>query len=274
MKPLIDADVLRYEVGSVGEYTDETGERRYRDFDWVSETLDGKIRDICQAVEATEPPTLFITGSPDILGENYKPNFREARALSKPYKGNRQNPKPFHFKNLTHYISYRYDTNIANGYEADDLISSVQFSRLDKRDTIICTRDKDLRQCPGWHYGWECGRQPEFGPVEYDDFGTLTLVKGASGNKLVGGGKKFFFGQLLTGDIVDNIGGLNQTGPVKAYNALAEANTEEDCRTIIRDMYKSAYPDKWLQLLQEQSDLLWIVKEFDKKGNPIHYEWT
>lgn len=273
MQPLIDGDVLRYEIGAVGEYINDDGTTGYRDFDWVADTIQSRIMDICEAVGASEAPIVFLTGDSRLLGSEYKPNFRESIAISKGYKGTRRGVRPFHYDNLTAYIRWRWLTQIANGCEADDLISIEQMRRLDALDTIICTRDKDLRQCPGWHYGWECGKQPEFGPVKYDDFGTISLVKMPSGNKIVGGGKKFFFSQLLTGDTVDNIGGLNKTGPVKAYTALAEANDEDRCRTIVRDMYQSQHPDNWLSLLQEQSDLLWIVKELNEDGTFKHYEW-
>lgn len=263
----------RYEIGAVGEYTDESG-KGYRLFDWVATTLDERIREICDGAGADNNPILFITGSRRELGSQFIPNFREAKAVSKGYKGTRVNERPFHYDNITAYLRGKYNTKIANGCEADDLICIEQYSRLQQRDSIICTRDKDLRQCPGWHYGWECGRQPEFGPVEYDDFGTISLVKGKSGNKIVGGGKKFFFAQLLTGDVVDNIGGLKGSGPVKSYNLLNGATTEEECRSILIDAYKAAYADNWLQFIREQSDLLWIVKEYNEDGTFKHYSWT
>jgi hypothetical protein len=273
MQPLIDADVLRYEIGAVGEYKNDDGDITYRDFDWVATAFDDRIRDICEAVGATEAPRLYLTGDRKLCGDGYIPNFREAIAVGKPYKGTRKNEKPFHYANLTAYILSRYATVIANGCEADDLICIEQTSRSASKDTIICTRDKDLRQCVGWHYGWECGKQPEFGPIEYDSFGEIALVKGKSGNKIVGGGEKFFFAQLLTGDSVDNIGGLKSTGPVKAYALLAEANDRESCQAIIREQYLSNHPDQGLQLLQEQSDLLWIVKELNEDGSFKRFLW-
>lgn len=273
MQPLIDADVLRYEIGAVGQYTNDDGDLVYRDWDWVATAFDDRIRDICEAVEATQPPILYLTGDAKLLKDAYIPNYRENLAVGKVYKGTRKSEKPFHYRNLTAYIMGTYDTRVANGCEADDLICIEQHSRLEQRDTIICTRDKDLRQAAGWHYGWECGKQPEFGPIEYDSFGTISLVKGKSGNKIVGGGEKFFFAQLLTGDSVDNIGGLKSAGPVKAYKLLAEANDRETCQSIIKGVYQDQHPDNWLQLLQEQSDLLWIVKERNEDGTLKRYEW-
>jgi hypothetical protein len=270
LTPLIDGDILRYEIGSIGQITNKGGEIDIRSFDFISEQLESRVDDICKYAGGTEPPIIYITGSrEDVRDGIFIPNFREAIAITKPYKGTRINDKPFHYPNLTVYLRYRYDTRTAFGMEADDLISIEQFSRLDRNDTIICTRDKDLRQCPGWHYGWECGKQPEFGPVEYDEFGTISLERG----KIRGGGLKFFFSQLLTGDAVDNIGGLRGYGPTKTYALLSGCKTEEECRSVIYSSYQALHPDNWLTLLQEQSDLLWIVKELNKDGSFKHYEW-
>ncbi len=273
MQPLIDTDVLRYEIGATGQYKNERGELVYRDFDWVASALDNRIADICEAVEATEAPILYITGDKRLLGEEFLPNFREEIAVSKGYKAQRKNEKPFHWRNITAYVLAKYDVRIANGCEADDLMGIEQYSRLDRKDTIICTRDKDLRMIPGLHYGWECGKQPEFGPLEYDDLGRIELVRGKSAAKIVGGGKAFFFAQLLTGDTVDNIGGLLKAGPVKAEKLLAGAKTEQEFRERVVGAYREASPDNYMELLREQSQLLWIGRELNDDNTIKEYEW-
>ena len=49
MTPLIDFDVLRYELGFSSEYKDEnTGEVIPREWDFVEELIDGKLNFICQ----------------------------------------------------------------------------------------------------------------------------------------------------------------------------------------------------------------------------------
>jgi len=70
MRPLIDADVLLYEVG----FGSETGWKALKGwekgmeeidpppFEYVAELLDNKIADICAKVGATSPPTLYISG--------------------------------------------------------------------------------------------------------------------------------------------------------------------------------------------------------------------
>lgn len=279
MQPLIDADVLRYEVGAVGEYV-ENGEKVYRDFDWVRATFDGKIKDICEAVGATQPPILYLTGDPSLNAKLNKrrtregldpiafvPNFRTAIAEGKPYKGTRKGEKPFHYGNLTAYILSEYNTVVSNGCEADDLICIEQYARLATEDTIICTRDKDLRQCEGWHYGWECGKQPEFGPHKYDGLGTIQLVKGKSGNKITGGGFAFFCAQLLVGDVVDNIGGLHRIGPITAYKMLKDCTTQEAYLEAVKKAYREKWGDGWAIVAQEQCDLLWMIRELNEDGS-------
>lgn len=244
MKPLIDADVLRYEVGAVGSDEDGTP----RSFDYVAEVLDGKIRDICAAVGATEPPRLYLTG---------KGNFRIEVAKTKPYKGQRKQEKPYHFTNLTNYMLNVYDTVVVDGMEADDMMCIDQ-----TEDTIICTRDKDLRMMPGWHYGWECGRQREFGPVLVDEAGFLIL----NGNKLTGAGMIFFWAQMLMGDSTDNIPGCPGIGPKKAYLALTNTHPD-DHEGMVQSYYhmkKCSY-----EMFMEQAYLLWMVRELDEDGNPV-----
>lgn len=114
MQPLIDGDILLHEIGWSGEFKDkETGVEVLLPFDKVSEILDEKIRYICEDVNATEPPIIYITASEHITqqvnrlrkwqGEpllEFVPNFRYEVAKSRPYKGNRKNPKPEHFYNI------------------------------------------------------------------------------------------------------------------------------------------------------------------------------
>lgn len=123
MQPLIDADILVYEVAFAGQYKhEETGETIIRDFDYVKTVLDNKIEQICDAVWATEDPILFLTG---------KGNFREDVAVSRPYKGTRDHgTRPFHYNNLRKYMEFAYDTRMIDGMEADDAMCIEQTSRL------------------------------------------------------------------------------------------------------------------------------------------------
>ena len=140
--------------------------------------------------------------------------------------------------------------------------------------TIICSRDKDLRQCPGWHYSWECGAQRSIGTYFVDPLGYLTAKnekerKEAKKNgqkmphlKVFGTGAKWLYYQMLTGDGVDNIGGLKKTGPVGAYDLLKDCKSERECFEKVRDMY-SKTGEGWKERMRESADLVYMIRNFD-----------
>lgn len=279
---LIDADVLSYEISSVGQFKDElTGEIIYRNFDDVAEMLDLKIREILLESEC-DKAKLYLTGDSVLnthinkqhkfLGEKlevFEPNFRHETAKVKPYKGTRKQEKPYHFHNLRAYMLSEYDCVVSNGIEADDLICiDLQYGI----DVVACTRDKDLRMVTGWHYGWACGKQPAFGPERVDYLGYIKLREGKT-KKLDGVGIKFFFAQVIMGDAVDNIPGLPKKGPVFAYELLADADSELECFKRVKQEYIKVYGDEWEEKLREQVDLLWMIRELDENNNPVFYKF-
>jgi hypothetical protein len=290
MTPLIDGDILLHELGWSGEFKDkDTGESVLLDFKLVAEMLDKKIELICQDVGATTPPIIYITDSEKLtalinregrwLGKPlrvYTPNFRYAVAKTQPYKGNRNNPKPFHFYNIIAYLRFNYDVRISeNGYEADDMIVMEQMRR---DDTIICSRDKDLRIAPGLHFSWECGKQPSIGPHFTDRIGELSLVRklDAKGKvestELKGYGLKFFYSQMLTGDTADHIPGLSRVGAVAAYNLLNELSSEEEIYEAVKAAYIDKMGDEAKDYFLEQANLLWMIQEVGQHYKPFKKE--
>lgn len=280
----IDFDVLRYEIGCCGEYEElnEAGEKIkiIREFDFVSELLDNRITGIIKDCDSEEPPIGFLTANAhgiNVLNRTSRwtegeeltllPQFREAVATTKPYKGTRKSDKPFHFDNLTAYMLANYDCRMGNGFEADDLMAIEQSSR--PSETVICTRDKDLRMVPGLAFSWECGSQASFGPELVDRRGKLWLDK----DKVRGTGLLFFFYQMLVGDTVDNIPGCPRIGPVKAFALLSGVTTKAEAETIVRASYEAVYGDGYMERLEEQSRLLWMVRELLPDGSPVFYKW-
>ena len=227
-------------------------------FDYVAEHIDSKIRNICASVQATKDPILYLTG---------KGNFRIELAKSKPYKGVR-GERPYHYKNAMVYLE-SLGAVVAEGLEADDLMSIEQTARPE--ETVICTRDKDLRQVPGWHYGWEHGLQPEFELQLVDEIGDIQLVK--DNKKIEGTGLKFFYAQLIVGDGVDNIPGLPRGGPALAYKLLANTNTEGEMFNAVREAYRKKLGDEADEYLLEQARLLWMVRELDEEGKPVMWRF-
>lgn len=281
VKPLIDGDILLHELGWSGEFKDkETGEFVTLPFEHVQELLDAKIRLICDEVDATAQPTIYLTNSewltnywnktckwyglPEIT---YQPVFRYEVAKTKPYKGHRKNPKPFHFYNILVHLLSNYDCVIStDGYEADDMMCMDQ-----DETTIICSRDKDLRICPGWHYSWECGGQRSVGPVETDELGWLEKVEKWDEEKekyifkdVRGYGLKFFYYQMLVGDSADHIPGLPGWGKAGAFKLLADLPNKEEVIAAVKAEYKNSEKiNNAKEYFLEQANLLWMIQ---KKG--------
>ena len=263
MLPLIDMDMLIYEAAFGGEDR-ETGE--VYGFEYVASLMDKKVADICHAVGATKPPVLLLTGDG---------NFRFDIATVKPYKGTRKKEKPFHYNNLRAYAE-SLGAEVIHGMEADDELAIRQTAALpnnmydcnSKTHTVICTRDKDLRQVPGWHYGWEHGLQPEFELQCLDVIGDIEMRK----KDIKGTGIKFFYSQIITGDSTDNIPGLPRRGPVYAYELLNDTKAEGEMFNAVREAYRAVYEDEWEPRLLEQGRLLYMVREM-KDGKPVMWRF-
>lgn len=286
MRALIDADILVYEVGAAGQYKDEvTGELVMRNFDEVTEHFQEKVKQIEALVWATEPSVLYMGAGELLLKSMNKQkrreglpevefvrNFRFDIAKIKPYKGNRKAPKPLHYDNLREWIVANYPCKVAVGYEADDLLCADLYkTHKDKSlDAIACSRDKDLKMVPGMHFGWECGRQPQFGPKRVTELGSLSISNNKK--KISGDGILFFYAQMLTGDTVDNIAGCKGCGPVAAFKLLTECKTEREAYEVVRAKYLEVYGKFWLKQYMENANLLWIAREFNEDGTPTSYQ--
>lgn len=273
---LIDVDVLRYELGFSSEFV-EDGVAIPREWEFVQELVDGKIASIIEE-SGSEEAILYLTkdrATASVMSrgrsEEFLPNFREEIAVSAPYKGTRKSSKPIHYKNITAYVLGKYNCVVADGLEADDLMAIEQTSRVESgrtRDSIICSRDKDLRQVPGYHYSWECGKQGSLGPLLASPGGKLKMRK----DKVVGTGLSFFHYQLLVGDSVDNIPGARGWGLKKAYNLLQECTSPEDQFRKVRDIYNELYGGDADNYLREQGALLWLVRSFDSEGKLVMWD--
>ena len=124
-------------------------------------------------------------------------NFRNALAVTVPYKGQRKGTKPKHYEAIRDYLVSKWEFLIEYEQEADDAIG---IAATDVGDgSIIVTIDKDLDNIPGWHYNSVTKRKYYVTPYE------------ATVN---------FYRQILTGDVVDNVKGLRGIGPVKADRIL------------------------------------------------------
>ena len=213
---LVDADVFVYSIGFASE-EDSAKYAKAR----LTETLD----DLLYIHLKVDDYQAYITGST---------NFRNDIAKTVPYKGNRKDmKKPKHYEALREHLIVRHDATVSVDQEADDDVSIEATKRGD--DCLIVHVDKDLRQIPGWHHN------PHKAQTEYiDDFN----------------GYKAFCTQLLTGDRVDAIPGLEGIGPVKAEKALKGAKTKEDLLQAVWKVYQEK--GHGIEYLTEQGQLLWL----------------
>lgn len=223
---LLDGDLLSYELGHdhiAGNYV-SLKEARYN--------CDSKVQNILDASGCTEK-RVYLTDSAS--------NFRIKIATIKPYKGNRDDEcKPAYYGAIREHLVCRHGAEILYGYEADDAMAMGQSD-----DTVICSRDKDLDQVPGWHYSWECGKQKER---------KLYSISETEGLRL-------FYLQLITGDLGDNIPGLFRVGSVTAKKKLSACDTEQNMFNIVKGMYEDRFGSYWELFLTENARLLYLLRE-------------
>lgn len=285
---LIDGDLIVHEISVLGEYyaeeDTEKEKRLYRDFRYLEEIINTRIDEILDAAQCDATPFIYLSG------EN---NFRYDIAKTKPYKGNRKSEKPFHYDNVKWYIISRYNAIIVDGMEADDAMAIHQlrdfYQFYGSKDnlkqvmplcnTVICSRDKDLDQVPGWHYSWEVGLQPERKLYFVSPLGELnakwnegvhkrTGMPTRSLDKLTGSGYLWFCAQVLTGDPTDNIPGLKRCGKAAAFEGLSECESEAAAIGVVKELYKETYGEEYEEALLEQARLVWMVRDLNEDGSP------
>ena len=266
MKVGVDGDVLRYELGAVAiEKTEVFGvvtERPWPAVD-VCELVDQRIQSIIERTGSNEFE-VFLTGAG---------NFRFDIATIAPYKGNRASvEKPYHWQTVSDRLISHWGARIVEGVEADDALAiKGLWHSLRGLEYVIASRDKDLRMVPCFHYSWACGEnQPEIPIYKVEGLGEVICRtkeyidkngKKVKTHKMLGNGLRFFYGQLLTGDTVDNIKGCPKVGPVKAVELLQHLETEKDMYQAVASMYHLRYGDDWLGPLVENARLLWLIQD-------------
>lgn len=259
MLALIDLDPLPYAYGGI-TYDDGTA----LSDSMLRKMVDDKITEIVEHAGA-ESWIGYLSDSPS--------NFRNDLATILPYKGNRSgNPKPAKHQMLRDYLMDTYPDQVTMiyGMEADDALSIRQYRDLDVyrrvqvhqamgghscpsleegANTIICTIDKDLDMCAGWHYCWSKGQAEEKEPW----FQTTI------------GGLRFFYKQLLTGDMTDNIRGLYGVGKKSALlTKLDDMDTEEQMFLHVHEEYVKRFGNYADQFMLENGRLLWMLQDKDK----------
>lgn len=248
---LIDGDIIKYRCAASAEKTKYlmqvhgaqglTGE--FKEFDSFREasTTNGilwsrkEVQPLEFALQAckTTLESLLAKLSPTKVSVFLSPDrtFRHDCAKTKPYKGNRVQPKPKYLKEVEKYLVREYGAVFGDNIEADDEIG-IALSR-DPGETVSVSIDKDLLQVPGWHYNW------------VND--TIQRVTPKNGDFS-------FYSQMLTGDTTDNIPGIAGIGPQGAGKILSGAGSSKELCSRVWSIYRAEFNDSDSSVVRTQSE--------------------
>jgi hypothetical protein len=151
-----------------------------------------------------------------------KANWRNKVATLLPYKGNRDpSHKPVHYQALRDYMETVHSAVVTDGIEADDAVATLARTYRDQSyNYCVASIDKDLDQIPGWHYDY---MKKVFYFIDAED------------------AAKSFWGQVLSGDSTDNIGGVWKLGAKGAKAKVDEWYAKETSPQGIWDQVVLTY---------------------------------
>ena len=175
-------------------------------------------------------------------------NFRkEIEQTFLKYKGKRRD-KPDNYLECRDYVAKKYNPIMVPNYEADDTASVEAFKYIkNKQLYMLITLDKDWKTIGGLFYN-----------LLHNNLSAVSKVEGI----------EFFHQQLLTGDAVDNIPGIEGVGPVKANKILKDKTLNEQFEAVIK-AYKKHYPEDFLSRLNVMGTMLYLIKDFKD-----HSQWS
>ena len=221
---LIDGDVIIYRAIHKSEKDKMTPNAA---FDAIMKQI--KMETACQDYK------LHVSG---------KGNFR--KELKQPYTiyKEKRKEKPPQFKALKEYVIKTYKPTMEDGLEADDTIS-IEATKYLKANQLymLISIDKDFKNIGGLFYN-----------LLHNNLTAISKVDSI----------QFFHEQLLTGDSVDNIPGIEGVGPVKAKRILEGKNLKEQFQSVI-NAYKESYKKDHRNRLEAMGKMLYLLKAANEK---------
>lgn len=230
----IDADLVAYRSSFAAQ------DKTFEDCMDIADELMGFIIAETVSFNTGDNVSGYLTG---------KGNFRFDIAKTYPYKGNRKSvEKPLYLENIRDYLVDHWKCEVVQGIEADDALAMEAVAFTPFEAYVIATYDKDLKTVPGWKFNF---LKDEF------EFTSETMAL------------KYFYEQVLTGDLTDNIKGIFGVGPKKAQKILEGLYTETEMYKVVLDTYKEKCTDgEPLDRLVENARLLHMLRYEGELWNP------
>ena len=261
---IIDADAFLFYAGyHYREHLNLTGEMG------VKAKIDTLISKTLEVIGATHYIGFF--------GMHGSENFRHKFATLKPYKGSRDNPdwQDFFKPIAKKYYAEKWKFHGVSQIEADDAVVIAFNLFKDEYDVVVVSEDKDSRQM---------GAFSQWNPK------TRKMVHSTQEE-----GRKFFWGQCLTGDSTDNIPGVKGIGegdkkhPALTTEMIARGEvsrnkdvmnlwamdnpSEEEMFNFVKAVYQRVYPTEWEYHFLENYVLLTMMKkpcfDYPMEATPI-----
>lgn len=254
---LFDMDLWTYDIAFAAQRKEEDGTTTVLSFDYCKDFVDIRFQEIMEKLKCSKYEA-YLTG---------EGNFRHDLATILPYKGNRSQPRPWHYDNIRNYLQFAYGAVIVDGMEADDILAIQQTKYGDQ--SVIVSRDKDLKMVKGWHYGYPVGNQKEQDLHYVTKLGELFLIEKGKKKVCIGNGLKWFYAQCIMGDKTDNIQGIPKGGDVLAFNTLNECNTEQEMKDATLELYERHFGESAREAFLENARLLWMVTETAEDGTSV-----
>lgn len=238
---LIDIDRLVYSVASVVEGTDEPDRNVLHSAKMMLDDLISEVTGVFPTIKAVK---LYVSDNK---------NFRKFIRTEQKYKGNRP-PKPEAYHLIRSYYQERRGALSKDFLEADDFTAMNHYAMYRDKSfrTVLVDNDKDLDQIPGWRIIPHLKRGG-------------SVVRGTQVKLITKPmATRSFYTQILTGDKIDNIPGLDGIGPKKAEGILKDCVTEYDHWVQVWKKYSEHYDtmDEWdiSAMLISRASLLYMKR--------------
>lgn len=247
MVAIIDGDILMYRIC----FTTDPDAELYA----IKKHCDTYMKSLLDRVGCSHYVALLgIHGSNNTKYDIF-PEYKKGRPLNKPP----------HWNIVMNYLTSKWGFVPVSGCEVDDAVRFCYEETPSSEKAIIVSSDKDLLQIPGNHFIMGVMRKGKI--ARQDEIREVSFIEG----------ERTFYKMMLTGDITDNVKGIDGIGPKKAEKLLAAATTTLEMMLIVQFQYQQAFGEDWKTRIAVTATLLRVNSDYAsdvgfERPNPIFYK--